>query len=70
MHQIEVISTALFFVMDLSRRMLDLSWKFYGFARGEVCVLGMEAFSATRMFGAFWFLDGRIVGAFLEVRGN
>ena len=48
-------------------RILDVSWKFYGFTRGEACVLGMETFAATRMFGAFWLHGGRIVGAFLEV---
>lgn len=49
-------------------RFLDVSWKFYGFTRGEACVLGMETFPATRTFGAFWLYGGRIVGAFLEVR--
>ncbi|CAM9894246.1 unnamed protein product [Scytosiphon promiscuus] len=47
-------------------RFLDISWKFYGFVRGEVCVLGMENFSVTRTFGAFWLDGGKIVGAFLE----
>lgn len=46
---------------------LEMSWKFYGFTRGEICVLGMEAFPTTRTFGAFWVSAGRIVGAFLEV---
>lgn len=50
-----------------SCRFLELSWKFYGFTRGDVCVLGMETFPTTRTFGAFWLLAGRIVGAFLEV---
>lgn len=49
-------------------RFLDVSWKFYGFTRGEACVLGMENFSVTRTFGAFWLYGGRIVGVFLEVR--
>lgn len=53
--------------MCSTQRFLDVSWKFYGFARGEVCVLGMEHFSTTRTFGAFWLSGGRIVGAFLEV---
>lgn len=48
-------------------RILDVSWKFYGFTRGEACVLGMETFASTRMFGAFWLHGGKIVGAFLEV---
>lgn len=51
----------------ICHRLLDVSWKFYGFARGEVCVLGMETFPMTRTFGAFWLHGGRIVGAFLEV---
>ncbi|CAM9140061.1 unnamed protein product [Laminaria digitata] len=53
-------------VPHLYSRILDVSWKFYGFTRGEACVLGMETFAATRMFGAFWLHGGRIVGAFLE----
>eukprot|EP00752_Nemacystus_decipiens_P017496 g15685.t1 len=53
-------------VPSMYSRFLDVSWKFYGFARGEVCVLGMETFPMTRTFGAFWLHGGRIVGAFLE----
>ena len=30
-------------------------------------MLGMESFPVTKTFGAFWVLNGRIVGAFLEV---
>lgn len=44
-----------------------MSWKFYGIAKGESCVLGMETFPATRTFGAFWVNHGKIVGAFLKV---
>ncbi|CAM9798983.1 unnamed protein product [Ectocarpus fasciculatus] len=53
-------------VPHMYSRFLDISWKFYGFARGEVCVLGMETFPTTRTFGAFWLHGGKIVGAFLE----
>ncbi|CAM9694619.1 unnamed protein product [Phaeothamnion confervicola] len=46
-------------------RFLDCSWKFYGVADGEVCVLGLDGVMPPH-FGAFWVRDGRVVGAFLE----
>mmetsp|Transcript_2703 Transcript_2703/g.3849 ORF Transcript_2703/g.3849 Transcript_2703/m.3849 type:complete len:640 (+) Transcript_2703:91-2010(+) len=47
-------------------RILNLSWKFYGVAKGEVVVLNLEDAHSTGKFGAFWVDQGLVVGAFLE----
>ena len=44
-------------------RIFNLSWQFYGLARGEVVHFGDHA---EGKFGAFWVDGGRILGAFLE----
>ena len=47
-------------------RFLDLSWEFHGRNLGDVVPLGLESYASTKVFGAFWVLDNRVVGCFLE----
>jgi len=51
-------------------RILDLGWKFYGRAAGEVVTIGLEELGEEKAdpstFAAFYVEDGVIVGVFLE----
>lgn len=47
-------------------RFLDLDWEFHGRNLGDVVPLGLESYASTKVFGAFWVLDNRVVGCFLE----
>ena len=53
-------------VPRLCSKVLDLDWEFRGAVAGEVVPLGLDEYPSTKVFGAFWVLDNRVVGGFLE----
>ncbi|GBG86753.1 hypothetical protein CBR_g42037 [Chara braunii] len=48
-------------------RMLDMRWQFFGKNVGDCVVWGLANVTpAGGKFGAYWVMDGKVVGAFLE----